>query len=560
MIFNNKEINRFLILLVFSFSTLQLQAFSHSYKTGPDTSRNDLCEIVKDNPILSLLDSMAKVTFTGMPDFSVDREKLNIYHYPADFIPSFSDSVYRDRLEKLSRQSPFGYIHHPLVRQYIDLYAVRKRDLTQRILGMSGIYFPLFEEQLDRFNLPLELKYLAVIESALNPVARSHAGAKGLWQFMYYTGKMYDLKVSSYTDDRNDPYKATIAACRHLKDLYAIYGDWSLVLAAYNSGAGNVNKAIRKAGGVMNYWAIQRFLPRETRDYVPAFIAASYVMHYAAEHNLFPVYPGILAADIDTVTVREVLSFDQITEMLNIPLENLRFLNPIYSKDLIPASPGNTYFLRLPSHYVADFINNEEALYAFKTQKGLEREKMLAQVKEIQDKTMTHVVRKGETISTVAKKYRCSVADIRRWNGLKSNTLKRNQELLVYMSSSTKNAIDRNKDTVSLASKNNENKKNANREIGNDSLIGPPSPAEFFGADLEKMAKNSGDYQTVNLNNDKGQGNKYIYHTIRHGDTLWGIANKYKGVTVEQIKQWNAIKNANVLKPGQKLKIALGEG
>jgi membrane-bound lytic murein transglycosylase D len=564
MIFSGNRINRLWVILLVLLPWASLQARDHAYKTGTDTTRGVTVEIVKDNPIIGMLDSLAQLTFKGMPDFRGDRGALNIYHYPSDFIPVYSDSAYRLRIQKMDHNSPFCYVYNSSVRQYIDLYAVKKRALTEKILGLAGVYFPLFEEQLDRFNMPLELKYLAVIESALNPVAKSPVGAKGLWQFMYNTGKLYDLKVTSYVDDRNDPYKATIAACKHMKDLYNIYGDWSLVLAAYNSGAGNVNRAIRKSGGIMDYWAIQRFLPRETRDYVPAFIAASYVLRHAAEHNLYPVYPGIMASDIDTVTVKQVLSFDQISEMFNIPIENLRFLNPAYTKDIIPASIENMYFLRLPTAYIADYINNEEALYAYKTQKGLERERMLAQVRDIQDRTVTHVVRHGETLASIAKKYHCSVSELKKWNGLRKNYVKRNQELLVYVSSPVKNKLEvtaKDKDTAIVAAKDSktDTKKTPSVTVYNDSLIGPPSFADVFGKDAEKMLKSAPDYRTANLNG-MGNNNKVIYHTIRQGDTLWSIANQYKGVTVEDIKQLNKIKNAHSIKPGQKIKISLGEG
>lgn len=566
MIFSNKRIFTLWVLFILPLSITSLQARTHSYKTGTDTTRNCSIEIVKDNPIISMLDSLAQLTFKGLPDFRGDRSVMNTYHYPADFVPTFNDSVYRARIKKMDQNSPFGYVYNPMVKQYIELYACRKRALTERIMGMTGVYFPLFEEQLDRFNMPLELKYLAVIESALNPVAKSRVGAKGLWQFMFNTGKLYDLKVNSYVDDRNDPYKATIAACKHMKDLYNIYGNWSLVLAAYNSGAGNVNRAIRKAGGVMDYWAIQRFLPRETRDYVPAFIAASYVLQYATEHNLYPVYPGILASDIDTVTVKQALSFDQISEMFNIPIENLRFLNPAYTKDIIPANNENTYFLRIPTAYVADYINNEEALYAYKTQKGLEREKMLAQIKEIQDRTITHVVRNGETLASIAKKYHCSVSDLKKWNGMRKGNVRHNQELLVYVTGTLKNKLDgeknaKNSDTAVAVVKESkpEYKKSNTTVISGDTLMGPPSIAEFYGNDADKILKSKADYKNVKLNVDS-QNAKVIYHTIRQGDTLWGIANQYKGVTVEQIKQLNQIKNANSLKPGQKIKISVGEG
>jgi len=237
---------------------------------------------VEDDPVVSMLDSLATLKVFKNSMFLNTPASQPLPVYTDDQIPTFPDSVYRERITSMSIESPFEYVYNSDVKQFIDLYAYRKRGLTARILGLAQIYFPLFEEQLDKFNMPLELKYLAVIESALNPIANSKAGAKGLWQFMYGTGKVYGLKTTSYVDDRFDPVKSTIAACEHLSDLYSIYGNWSLALAAYNSGAGNVNKAIRRAGGAKNFWIIQRYLPKETRSYVPAFIAASYVMTHAA--------------------------------------------------------------------------------------------------------------------------------------------------------------------------------------------------------------------------------------------------------------------------------------
>jgi membrane-bound lytic murein transglycosylase D len=233
-------------------------------KTQADTVPSAKCNIVTDSPIVGMLDSLIQIKYFRGYYFNSDTSFLNVYQFPFDTIPIYSDSVYDARITWLDKNTPIELTFNQDVRQFINLYAVQKRQLTSRVLGLAEVYFPLFEEQLDRFNLPLELKYLAVVESALNPTAGSRVGAKGLWQFMYNTGKFYNLKVTSFVDDRFDPYKSTIAACEHLCDLYEIYGDWFLVMAAYNAGAGNVNKAIRRAGNVMNYWAIQPFLPRET--------------------------------------------------------------------------------------------------------------------------------------------------------------------------------------------------------------------------------------------------------------------------------------------------------
>ena len=361
-------------IIRFIFILITLLSSPH-FLLSQDTLRSDTTakkvKLIEDDAVVAMLDSLATLKIFADGASPHEQKYPPWSSYTESEIPVFSDSVYAARIAVMNENSPFEYIYNYEVKKFIELYSVRKRKLTARILGLSEIYFPLFEEQLDRFDMPLELKYLAVIESALNPVANSKAGAKGLWQFMYGTGKVYGLKVSSYIDDRYDPYKATIAACEHLQDLYDIYGNWSLALAAYNSGAGNVNKAIRRSGGLKNFWAIHKYLPKETRSYVPAFIAASYVLAYANEHKIYPVDPGILYYEVDTVTVRHPLTFSQISEMLNIPWDEIDFLNPAYKQGVIPATPEMTYKLRLRKKNVGDFINNETALYAYKTKDAL---------------------------------------------------------------------------------------------------------------------------------------------------------------------------------------------
>jgi len=275
---------------------------------------------------------------------------------------------------------------------------------------MSEIYFPLFEEQLDKYDLPLELKYLAIIESALNPVAKSRAGASGLWQFMLTTGKLYDLQVTSYVDDRLDPYKATVAACRHLKDLYNIYHDWAIVLAAYNAGAGCINRAIRTANldtsERITYWKIQRFLPVETQNYVPAFIGASYTMTYATEHNLYPVQPPVMHCDMDTITITKDFNISQIASYLCVPEEDIKFLNPAYKKGIIPATKEKPYVLCLPRKFMGDFISNEDAIYCYKTPEEAQYQAQLKKMSAV--KTSPSPVMAAKT-NAAAKKFTAAV-------------------------------------------------------------------------------------------------------------------------------------------------------
>jgi membrane-bound lytic murein transglycosylase D len=469
--------------------------------------------LIPDDPIAAMLDSLSRQKYFEYLDFYSEK---NILNTDIDMsIPVFSDSIIMERIEQLNQNTTMELSYNAIVARYIELYANRKRELTSKMLGLSKIYFPMFEEMLDKYDVPLEMKYLAIVESALNPTATSRAGAKGLWQFMYATGKMYGLEVSSIIDDRCDPYKATDAACRHLKDLYKIYNNWELALAAYNCGAGNVNKAIRRSGGKTNYWQLWSYLPTETRGYVPAFIAVVYVMNHAAEHNIYPFEPSIFAYQIDTVTVKQPLTFDQISEMLDIQYDLLSFLNPPYKKGIIPASTTKSYILRLPYQYSEMFIMNEDSLYAYKTQKGIEKEQLLAELKNFESQEVNyHKVKSGETLSSIATKYRCSVKNLQDWNGLKSNaTLKIGQRLIVYAPS--KGA----KSSVSTQAK---------------------ASTQQVSATTASSSASSGKTQVI--------------YKVQEGDSLWSIAQKYSGISVEDIKAHNGLSD-NKLHVGQTLKI-----
>ena len=552
---------------------------------------------IQDDPVVSMLDSLSNLTIFRGKSFVNTTSTNRSSSYKDDDIVYFPDSVYRERITNMSMQSPFEYVYNTDVRKFIDLYAYRKRALTERILGLSQIYFPLFEEQLDKFKMPLELKYLAVIESALNPIANSRAGAKGLWQFMYGTGKVYGLKISSYVDDRFDPIKSTIAACEHMTDLYNIYGNWSLVLAAYNSGAGNVNKAIRRAGGAKNFWVIQRFLPRETRSYVPAFIAASYVLTYAREHHIAPVDPGILFYEVDTVHIRNPLTFDQLSEVLNIPREEIQFLNPAYKQGVIPATLDNQYVLRLRKKNVADFINNENRIYAYKTKRGLERDSLLALAFMNNRDATEYRVKKGETLSTIAKKFHMSVSDLKALNNLHKNYVKPKQHLLVYSGPPKGKIPEKQKSSPGLlADTSRKQSHETTREISVPERFHAVKSGEtlskiagLYSCSIDNLMKwnNLSDHiiiigQKLKISNQEGEEKitssepkaqptsalttsspapkknttqKYIWHTIQAGENLWDIAIKYDGATVAQIKKLNNISNTQRLQPGQKIKI-----
>lgn len=474
------------------------------------SSRDTSVRLQSDDPIAAALDSLAYLRLFESTRLGGEVVHPGTLGFPADSVPVYDASVMAQRIARLDAQSPMKLVYNEEVRAYINMYAIRKRELVSRMIGLSELYFPLFEEALARHKIPMELKYLAIVESALNPAARSRAGAQGLWQFMYGTGKLFGLKTNSYIDERCDPRKATEAACLYLKYLYSIYKDWSLVLAAYNSGPGNVNKAIRRSGGKTNYWELRPYLPRETGGYVPAFIAATYVMSYAKEHNLHRTMPRAIFNDIDTLHIKRRITFEQLSTVLDMPLEDIQFLNPVYLLDVIPES--ETYnVLTLPKSKIPAFINNEETIYSYRSSGT--RTDSLMNIRNALPQSKIHVVRSGESISTVARKYGVSVNDLRKWNKLPSSKLQRGQRLNVTAPYSTKV-----QDVVSSSGQNNN----------------PPPPVPG--------SRQQGDEKT------------FAYYKVRPGDTLWKIATSH-GMTLEEIKKLNGFTSNTVLKAGMQVKV-----
>lgn len=414
-----------LITLIIAVSlTSTAQSAQSPEATNPPSSEPYI--IPEDDPIVAMLDSLAQLkVFRNIERQSMADSLTN--KFPPYYVPQYCDSTYSARIARMNIYSPFEFVHNSVVDAFIGLYAYRRRELTERVLGLSKLYFPIFEETLDRFNLPLELKYLAVIESALNPVARSRVGATGLWQFMYPTGKMYGLQVNSFVDDRSDVYRSTVAAAEYLRDLYNIYDDWALALSAYNAGPGTVNRAIRRAGGVKDFWKIRPFLPRETQNYFPAFIAVAYVMEHASYHNLFPQPPIFTDLDIDTIKVREQLSLRTVSEMLNIPLDHLRYLNPAFRLNVIPHNPQNPYFLRIPRDFTGRFIALEDSIYNFRSPEMVRQQEMAARMEE----TTTHIVRSGDVLGSIARRYGTTVGEIQRLNNLRGTVIRPGQRLIV---------------------------------------------------------------------------------------------------------------------------------
>lgn len=366
-------------------------------------------------------------------NYYVRKSKRNECDKEFDINISYSDSVYQKRLSALPYEIDMPY--NSSVKSFIEFYTERKRPQVEKMLGLGKYYFPMFDDILEQYGIPLEFKYLPVIESAMNTGAVSRVGAAGLWQFMPSTGRMYGLKVNSLIDERRDPVKSTHAAARFLKDLYQIYGDWHLAIAAYNCGPGNVNKAIRRSGGKRNFWAIYPLLPSETRSYVPIFIAANYVMNYNKEHNLCPAKVD-MPLYTDTIVIKRRLEFSKVASTLNIPIEELRILNPQYRRDVIPGNAAGQYKLRLPTNYALKFINLRDSIYTEMTKADsleMKNEVVLMQqpTKSNYHKRKTHRVRSGETLSSIASRYGVRVSDLKRWNRLRSSRIKSGQRLII---------------------------------------------------------------------------------------------------------------------------------
>lgn len=366
-----------------------------------------------------------------------------------DVNPVFSDSIYVDRLSRIPTIMEMPY--NNIVRKFIDQYTGRLRHSVSYMLGATNFYIPIFEEALALYNLPLELKYLSVIESALDPTAVSRKGATGLWQFMLSTAKRYDLKINSLVDERRDPIKASFAAAQYLNDLYKVYGDWNLVIAAYNCGPTSLNKAIHRAGGSKDYWTIYPYLPKETRGYVPAFIAANYVMNYYCEHNICPMRARLIDGN-DTVVVNKDLHLEQVASVCGVEMEKIKAFNPQYKTSLVP---GNSYdcILRLPSEAALKFIDLGDSVYSYRSSELLTKRKTVeideAELEKLQNsarrsysssrrrssrssrRSKSVTIKNGQTLSEIAEKYGTSVSKLRRLNGIKGSSIRAGKKIRV---------------------------------------------------------------------------------------------------------------------------------
>ena len=509
--------------------------------------------------VLSIKESITDDAIVYPYSFETDTEALRNNWYLKNFavldtdvqlkndVPT-SKEDYIERLQALPTIIEMPY--NDVVRSYINMYTGKRRGLVEQMLGLSIYYMPFFEQALEKEGMPLELKYLPVIESALNPDAVSPAGAAGLWQFMIGTAKDMGLTVNSLVDERRDPIRSSEAAARYLKQLYKAYGDWSLAIASYNCGPGSVNRALRRAGGgKKDFWDIYYYLPSETRGYVPAFIAANYVMNYYEDHNIGKALSKRPVVT-DTVMVKQDIYFEQISEVLGIPIEELKILNPQYRKNIIP---GNTrpYALTLPSKQCYAYISSEDSIKNHKA--DVYRHRSEVNISDASDGyttvekrvTKSHRVRSRETISQVARKYGVTTSQIKKWNGLRSNKLRKNQVLKIYVTQRVKVPVENNDQTKPTTP----TKPTAPTTSEPDTSA---TTAQPDNSSTEVDESTTDETEVVEPKPEKTVAVKY--HKVRRGETLGSIARRY-GISVSQLKRWNGLRS-NTAKVGTTLKVS----
>ncbi|CAD0001489.1 LysM peptidoglycan-binding domain-containing protein [Flavobacterium chungangense] len=536
---------------------------------------------------LDIYDDLCKDIQTINKDVTIDQE------LPTELL--------KQRLQVMNEKSPFEIEYNQGLENIIKSFLKNRKKSFSRLMALSEYYFPIFEDAFAKQNVPLEIKYLAVVESALNPKAVSKMGATGLWQFMYGTGKQYDLKIDSYIDERSDPLKATAAASEYMTKMFNVFGDWELVLASYNSGPGNVTKAIRRSGGKTKYWDIRNYLPKETQGYVPAFLATMYLFEFHKEHGINPQRAVVKNFETDTIRIKEKMSFKQIADLLDMPQSQLELLNPSYKLKVVPYYQNEEHFLRLPKNKIATFVNNEDKIYAYvKHDSNIYKmpsrlaQKLTPKIKTKSIKVPepldleSYIVQKGDNLSSIAEKYDVAVADIKQWNNLKNNAVVVGKSLKIkpkdLISKTAQEVIKKPTETaVASAEISNKNEIEVEYVVKNGDNLG--NIAKKFGVTLSELkewnsltsnnlalgktlvvskkentvvettttvvASNSIDSFKKKAAAAKSIGEDYY---VKKGDSLYSISKKYPGVTISDIKKWNGIKDEDI-KPGMKLKI-----
>lgn len=524
-------------------SRAQLQKENKSLRTELDSLRTELERVRRDlrftdsvaHEMLSLYsDSEARNTpevDTTAYTTEVSDSLLSLWYiqkkvsqseedyYDMDsvrFESNVPDSVYIERIKKMNSFITLPY--NDIVKSYIIKYSEKMPNTIGKILGLCDYYMPQFEEIFSLYDMPEELKAMAVIESAMNPLAVSRVGAKGMWQFMYSTAKIYGLNIDSFVDERLDPVKSAHAAAQYLQDAYEIFGDWNLAIASYNCGAGNVNKAIRRSGGKRAFWDIWPYLPRETRGYVPAFVGALYTMNFYKEHGIKPVAVA-MPEHVDTFQITKMLHLKQVSELTGAPLEELKNLNPQYKHEIIPGN-DREYILRVPFRYTNAFLENEDSLYRHKADVYFNP----VTIKKIKDggdgERIVYRVKSGDYLGKIASRYGTTVAKIKKWNNLKSNNIRVGQRLILYRGGRV------------------------------PASTGSSSNAAKSGT----TAKSSTAVKSTQSSGQKiPQGTPYTVYTVKDGESLYLIAKKFPGISAQNIMDFNGI--GSNIKPGMKIRI-----
>ncbi len=528
-------------------------SFAQEIFNKPQTNVSYLDSIkktfIKDN-IASCVDSLWMKELTNLDlynNLENDIKNINLdekvdYELPTELL--------KKRLMEMDSKSPFNIEYNQGLENIIKSFLKNRKKAFERLMAISEYYFPLFEDALSKQNVPLEIKYLAVVESALNPKAVSRVGATGLWQFMYQTGKQYNLNIDSYVDDRSDPLKASAAAAQYMTNMYKIFGDWDLVLASYNSGPGNVAKAIRRSGGQQNFWNIRKYLPQETQGYVPAFLATMYIYEYHKEHGIHPDRAIVKHFATDTIMIKKQMTFRQISDLLDIPVAQLQLLNPQFKLNVVPAYFDTKHFLRLPSQKIAVFTSNEDKIYAYVQHELDQRERPFSSYQQayasrdslrsvdsvMVQKVKFHKVKRGDDLAEIADRYDVSVSDIKKWNKLKKNKAPLGKNLKIVTTERIASRVKKTKvDSTAVAA-------TPKAIAPNSNTIAQVSAKETKVYKEEKVVS----FQDVTK-----------FYKVKKGDNLGEISEKYD-VAISDLKKWNKLKNNNV-PLGKKLKIITNE-
>ena len=548
--------------------------------------KSELCvaeEVVADSTTVTLPEAAPEEYTTEVSDSLLNiwyahqlAKELNDEEYNLDsivFESNVPDEVYIERIKKMNSFIQIPY--NDIVRNYIIMYSEKMPKSMPHILGLCKHYMPLFEEIFDKYGLPVELKAMAIIESAMNPRAESRVGAKGMWQFMYQTAKMYDLHVDSFVDERMDPIKSCNAAAQYLLDSYNMFGDWNLAIASYNCGAGNVMKAIKRAGGSRKFWDIWPYLPKETRTYVPAFVGALYTLEYYKEHGIKPEAVALPMA-IDTLVIGKQLHLQQVSDFTGAPLEELKNLNPQFRHSIIPGHERE-YILRLPLQYTSSFIENEDTLYKHKAEVYFDPV-TIRKIKEGGDGVrIIYKVQNGDYLGKIASKHRVSVAKIKKWNNLKSDNIRVGQKLVIYRGGSgpavaepaPKQSSSSGTSTKSTAAKSTSSATKITYTVKKGDVLG--KIAEKHGVGLSKLREwnnlkndkirvgqtltiytNGGPAKSTSSSSTSAKG--HTTYTVKSGDSFYSIAKNYPGVSAQNIMDYNGLKSSN-LRPGMTIKI-----